>query len=104
VEDTEGGGSRREGRDPRWRQVIRGGARGGVRFYWPDGRPFPDAPPAPKLPHDPVRALKAEHGRSGDPRGPGDDHTPLERRAVRRGVGHSHAQEALTGQTREKDP
>ena len=42
-----------------------GGGDRGVRFYWPDGRPFPDVPPAPTLPDDPVRALEAENGRLG---------------------------------------
>ena len=36
-----------------------------IRFHWPDGRPFPEVPPAPKLPDDPVRALEAENGRLG---------------------------------------
>ena len=55
MKDTEGGGDRREGGD----------ARGSVRFYWPNGRPFPEVPPAPKLPYDPVGALEAEHTRLG---------------------------------------
>ena len=42
-----------------------GVARGGVRFHWPDGRPFPNVPPAPRLPDHPVRALEAENGRLG---------------------------------------
>ena len=41
-----------------------------VRFHWPDGRPFPEVPPAPKLPDDPVRALEAENGRLGLSVGP----------------------------------
>ena len=36
---------------------------GSLRFYWPDGRPFPDVPPAPKLPDDPVAALESKHSR-----------------------------------------
>ena len=36
-----------------------------VRFYWPDGRHFPDVPPASKLPGDPVAALEAEHSGLG---------------------------------------
>ena len=39
----------------------RGASRGNVRFHWPDRRPFPDVPPAPKLPDDPLAALEAEH-------------------------------------------
>ena len=50
VKDAEGGG---------------GAIRGNVRFYWPDGRPFPGVPPAPKLPDDPVAALEARHSRLG---------------------------------------
>ena len=65
VEDAEGGGGRGEGRDPRWRQVIHSGARRNVRFSWPDGRPFPDAPRAPRLPDDPVRALESKHATLG---------------------------------------
>ena len=44
-------------------EIVGGGQE--IRFYWPDGRPFPDVPPAPRLPDDPVRALEAEHGRLG---------------------------------------
>jgi hypothetical protein len=44
-------------------EMMTGG--GSVRFYWPDGQLFPDAPPASKLPHDPVAALEAEHSQSG---------------------------------------
>jgi len=43
----------------------RGRGGGNLRFYWPDGRPFPEAPPAPKLPDEPVVALEAEHTKSG---------------------------------------
>ncbi len=41
---------------------------GRVHFGWPDGRAFPDAPPAspvPTLRGDPVTALEREHQRSG---------------------------------------
>lgn len=73
VGDAEGaGGDGREDGDGRGG----GAARGGVRFYWPDGQPFPDVPPASKLPDDPLRALEAEHSRLGirvDP----DATTPL---------------------------
>ena len=65
LEDTEGGRARGEGRDPRWRRVIHGGARRNVRFSWPDGRPFPNVPPASHLPDDPVAALESKHGRLG---------------------------------------
>ena len=48
----------------------------GVRFYWPDGRPFPDAPAAPRLPAgEPVATLEAEHDRLGILVGP-DTTTP----------------------------
>ena len=48
----------------------------GVRFYWPDGRPFPEAPALPPLSAgDPVTALEAEHGRLGIHVGP-DTTTP----------------------------
>jgi len=43
----------------------RRGGGGSFRFYWPDGRLFPDVPPAPKLPHDPLAALEAEHTNLG---------------------------------------
>ena len=43
----------------------RGASRRNVRFYWPDGQPFPDVPPTAKLPDDPVAALEAEHSRLG---------------------------------------
>lgn len=56
-------------------EIVEGGGKDGdgdggrvdanVRFNWPDGRPFPDVPPAPKLPHDPVAALEAKHRRLG---------------------------------------
>ena len=36
---------------------------GRVHFRWPDGRPFPDAPYAPRLKEEPVRALEREHER-----------------------------------------
>ena len=36
---------------------------GRVHFRWPDGRAFPDAPQAPRLPGDPVRALERKHER-----------------------------------------
>ena len=65
VEDAVGGGATGKEGDTGRRQVDRGVARERVRFYWPDGRPFPDVPPAPKLPNDPVRALTAENGRLG---------------------------------------
>ena len=57
-----GGGG---GRDPRRRQVIGGGARGSVRFYWPDGRSFPEVPASSHLPDDPVAALESQHSRMG---------------------------------------
>ena len=60
------------------------------------GRSAPKAAPRPR------QGTRGRAREAGDPRGPRDDHTPLQRRAVRRGVGNSHAQEALTGQTREK--
>ena len=43
----------------------RGASRRNVRFYWPDGRPFPDVPPALKLPDDPVAALESKHSQLG---------------------------------------
>ena len=43
-----------------FRVEIAGGGQE-IRFYWPDGQPFPDVPPAPSLPDDPVGALEAEH-------------------------------------------
>ena len=47
-------------------EVAEGGGGGGsLRFYWPDGRPFPDVPPASRLPHDPIAALEAEHTKLG---------------------------------------
>ena len=46
-----------------------------ARFYWPDGRRFPDVPPPPILP-DPVADLKSNHGRLGIRVGP-DTTTPL---------------------------
>ncbi len=36
---------------------------GRVHFRWPDGRAFPDAPQAPRLTEEPVRALEREHER-----------------------------------------
>ena len=36
-----------------------------IRFYWPDGRPFPDVLPASKLPDDPVAALESKHSQLG---------------------------------------
>ena len=59
----------------------RGGGRGqeeggGLRFYWPDGRPFRHVPPAQKLPTDSVAALESKHSQLGirvDP----DTTTPL---------------------------
>jgi hypothetical protein len=32
-----------------------------ARFRWPDGRPFPDVPPVPRLSDDPLTALEAKH-------------------------------------------
>ncbi len=43
----------------------RGRGGGSFRFYWPDGQLFPDVPPAPRLPRDPVAALEAEHSNLG---------------------------------------
>ncbi len=60
VRDPGGGRDRGEGGD----------ARGNVLFYWPDGRLFPDAPPASHLPADPVAALESKHGRLGIDVGP----------------------------------
>ena len=34
---------------------------GEIRFRWPDGRALPDAPTAPRLPHEPAAALEREH-------------------------------------------
>ena len=58
VADTKGGGGAGPGPGA-------GATRRSVRFHWPDGRPFPEVPPAPRLPHDPVRALEAENSRLG---------------------------------------
>jgi hypothetical protein len=44
--------------------------RGSLRFHWPDGRPFPDAPPAQRLAADPVAALEAKHSQLGIDVGP----------------------------------
>ena len=67
------------GCESRWNeggQASGGITRGSVRFYWPDGRLFPDAPAAPELPSgDPVAALEAEHGSLGIRPGP-DTTTP----------------------------
>ena len=38
---------------------------GALRFCRPDGRFFPEAPPAPEVPHDPVKALRARHEADG---------------------------------------
>ena len=38
---------------------------GALRFRRPDGRFFPEAPPAPEVPHDPVKALRARHEADG---------------------------------------
>ena len=38
---------------------------GDIRFHWPDGRPFPNVPPVPRLPDDPVLALERDHDRLG---------------------------------------
>ena len=77
TEGTEGGGGRAEGRGSGGRGSGRGEARGrrgggggSLRFHWPDGRPFPDVPPASKLPHDPIAALEAEHSKLGIRPGP----------------------------------
>ena len=43
---------------------------GSLRFCWPDGRPFPDVPPAQKLAADPVAALEAKHSQLGVHVGP----------------------------------
>ena len=58
VEGTETieGGDRIEGAER-----IEGGDRGRVRFYWPDGQIFPDVPPVPRVPSDPVADLEAGH-------------------------------------------
>ena len=50
VEDTQGTG---------------GAAARNIRFYWPDGRPFPNVPSASKLPDDPVAALESKHSQLG---------------------------------------
>ena len=46
-------------------EIVGGAGRANVRFSWPDGRLFPDVPPALRLPEDPVAALEAEHSRLG---------------------------------------
>ena len=55
MRSAEEGGGREEGR----------GGGTSLRFHWPDGWLFPDVPPASKLPHDPIAALEAEHGKLG---------------------------------------
>jgi len=73
---ADGGGDGNTNRDRGGRLIDGGVARKGIRFYWPDGRPFLDVPPAPKLPDDPIAALAAEHSQLGifvDP----DTTTPL---------------------------
>jgi hypothetical protein len=52
-------------------EVVGSGGRTNVRFNWPDGRPFPDVPPAPNLSDDPGRALETENVRLGIRVGPG---------------------------------
>ena len=47
----------------RGRQGRREPRRDELRFYWPDGRPFPQVPQAPRLPVDPVAALE-DHNRT----------------------------------------
>ena len=68
VTDAEGGRGRGRGRG--------GGGGTSLCFYWPDGRSFPYVPPAPRLPHEPVAALEAEHSRLGICVGP-ETTTPL---------------------------
>ncbi len=46
------------------------GGGGRLRFHWPDGRPFPDVPPAQRLAADPVAALEAKHSQLGIHVGP----------------------------------
>ncbi len=53
-----------------------GGGGGSLRFYWPDGRPFPNVPPASRLPVDPVAALESKHATLGIRVGP-ETTTPL---------------------------
>jgi 5-methylcytosine-specific restriction endonuclease McrA len=38
---------------------------GELRFYRPDGRPFPEVPPPPAVPSEPVAALRARHEAEG---------------------------------------
>jgi 5-methylcytosine-specific restriction endonuclease McrA len=38
---------------------------GALRFRRPDGRPFPEVPPPPAVPADPVQALRARHHAEG---------------------------------------
>ena len=65
VTDTEGKG-RGEARG-----TGEGRGRGGsLRFHWPDGRPFPDVPPAQRLAADPVAAFEAKHSQLGIHVGP----------------------------------
>ena len=57
-----------------------------VRFRWPDGRPFPDAPGAPSLSSAGVRH-DVDTQPPGDRCGSRDGDAPLEWRAVRCGLG-----------------
>ena len=74
---ADGGGGDGSTKGDRGGRLVGGGvARRSVRFYWPDGRPFPHVPPASKLPDDPVAALESKHSQLGihvDP----DTTTPL---------------------------
>ena len=84
-------------------EILEGGNEGGngngsgggnganVLFYWPDGRAFPDVPPAPELPGDPVAALEAKHRELGIRMGSDTTTPPLERGAVRPRVGDACA-------------
>ena len=63
--DADGGGDGSTNGDRGGRLVDGGACRGNVRFYWPDGRPFPDVPTASKLPDDPVAALESTHSQLG---------------------------------------
>jgi hypothetical protein len=65
VKDAEEGEEERGGRGGGGGKKRRGMKTGHPLFYWPDGQPFPNVPPALRLPTDPVRALEAENGRAG---------------------------------------
>jgi hypothetical protein len=40
-------------------------ADGALRFRRPDGRPLPEVPPSPAVPHDPVQALRGRNEAAG---------------------------------------